>query len=185
MNANDAVKRRLRPAAGRKRPATGVVQGAPLIADRGNDRILLVDPAHRILWPGVRGSAPGLPTTPDDAYPLPNGEVAVADAYNCRVVWIRDHRIVRQLGRTGVCAHDPPRTFGAVNSDTPLRDGGMLISEIPGHWIDEVGPSGGLRWSVQAPVRYPTDPQLLTHGRMRYRCPTRTSRCSIRRPPAL
>ena len=197
------------------------LRGALLIADRGNDRILLVDPAHRIIWrfptrgdlrrglhlnfnddsfvaaggrtivaneeqahtvvsinvrthrrihlygvPGVRGQTPGLLNTPDDAYPLPNGQVVVADAYNCRVVWILRHRIVRQLGRAGVCAHDPPRTFGAVNGDTPLRDGGMLISEIPGHWVDEIGPGGRLRWSIQAPVRYPSDPQMLPGGRI-------------------
>jgi hypothetical protein len=193
--------------------------GALLIADRGNDRILLVNQAHRILWkfptardlrrgihlnfnddsfvaaggraivaneeeahtvvsinvrthrrihlygvPGVRGQSAGLLNTPDDAYPLPNREVVVADAYNCRVIWVRNHRIVRQLGRTGVCAHDPPRTFGAVNGDTPLPGGGLLISEIPGHWVDEIGARGQLLWSVKAPVGYPSDPQLLPRG---------------------
>jgi hypothetical protein len=199
----------------------GPVGGALLIADRGNNRTLLVNPAHKILWhfptasdvrrgvhlnfnddafvadggraivaneeeahtivsidiathrrvhlfgvPGVRGGGAHLLNTPDDAYPLPNGEVAVADAYNCRVIWIRAHRIVRQLGQTGVCAHDPPHTFGPVNGDTPLRDGGLLVSEIAGHWVDEIGPGGGLRWSVQAPVRYPSDPQPLPHARI-------------------
>jgi outer membrane protein assembly factor BamB len=121
---------------------------------------------HLFGRPGVRGAGANLLNTPDDAYPLPNGEVAVADAYNCRVVWIYAHRIARQLGRTGVCAHDPPRTFGAINGDTPLRDGGMLISEIPGHWVDEIAANGRLRWAVQAPVRYPSDPQMLSHGRI-------------------
>src|SRR6266513_1661398 len=77
---------------------------------------------------------PGLLHTPDDAYPLPNGDVVVADAYNCRVIWVRAHRIIRQLGTTDVCTHDPPRAFGAVNGDTPLADGGLLVSEIDGHW---------------------------------------------------
>src|SRR5690349_19691117 len=141
--------------------ARGPLQGALLIADRGNDRILLVNQAHRWLWrfptqwdvrhgvhlnfnddsfvaaggraivaneeeahtivsidirthsrvhlygqPGVRGSAPGLLNTPDDAYPLPGGVVSVADAYNCRVLWIRAHQIVRQLGQAGVCTHN-------------------------------------------------------------------------------
>jgi hypothetical protein len=195
--------------------------GALLIADRGNDRILLVDAARRVLWrfptrrdsarglrlnfdddafvgfdgrdivaneekahtivsidirthrrlhlfgqPGVRGSGPSLLNTPDDAYPLPNGSIVVADAYNCRVLWVRNHRIVRQLGRDGVCRHAPPRSFGAVNGDTPLKGGGLLVSEIPGHWVDEIGPGGGLRWAVQAPVRYPSDPQLLPGGRI-------------------
>jgi hypothetical protein len=201
--------------------ARGPLEGALLIADRGNDRILLVNQAHRVLWrfptrrdlrrgvhlnfnddsfvaagghaivaneekahtivsidirthrrvhlygvPGVAGGATGLLNTPDDAYPLPNGQVEVADAYNCRVIWVSHHRIVRQLGLTGVCIHDPPRTFGAVNGDTPLPDGGTLISEIPGHWIDDISAGGRLRWAVRAPVRYPSDPQLWPRGRV-------------------
>jgi hypothetical protein len=201
--------------------ASGPLPGALLIADRGNDRILLVDAEHRMLWrfptrwdvrhgvhlnfnddsfvaaggrsivaneeeahtvvqidikthnrihlygvPGVAGGGPGLLNTPDDAYPLPNGQVEIADAYNCRIIWVSHHRIVGQLGRTGVCVHDPPRTFGAVNGDTPLPDGGTLISEIPGHWIDDISASGRLRWAVRAPVRYPSDPQLLPGGRI-------------------
>jgi hypothetical protein len=199
----------------------GPLPGALLIADRGNDRMLLVDARRRILWrfptardlargvrvvfdddtfvepggkaivsneeeqhtilsvniathrvttlygrPGVRGSGPGLLNTPDDAYVLPDGTLTVADAYNCRVLFIRAHRIVRQLGTTGVCAHDPPRTFGAVNGDTPLADGGVLVSEIQGSWIDDIGPTGKLRWAVRAPVAYPSDPQPLSGGRI-------------------
>ena len=33
-------------------------------------------------------------------------------------------------------------------------------------WVDDIGPGGGLRWSVQAPVRYPSDPQMLRGGRI-------------------
>ena len=199
----------------------GPLPGALLIADRGNDRMLLVDSHRRILWrfpnardrargvklffdddtfvepggkaivsneedshtilsidiathavrhlygrPGVKGSAPGLLNTPDDAYVLPNGTLTVADAYNCRVLFIRNHTIVRQLGTTGVCTHNPPASFGAVNGDTPLKDGGVLVSEIQGSWIDEISASGKLRWAVQAPVVYPSDPQPLSGGRI-------------------
>ncbi|MFL5909527.1 MAG: hypothetical protein ACJ768_03005 [Gaiellaceae bacterium] len=195
--------------------------GALLIADRGNDRMLLVDTQHRVLWqfptardrargihlnfdddgfvepggkaivsneeeahtivsvnirtharthlygtPGVRGSGRNELNTPDDAYLLPNGTLTVADAYNCRVLFIRAHRIVRQIGTTRVCRHDPPKYLGAVNGDTPLPDGGVLISEIQGSWIDDVSASGRLRWAVQAPVSYPSDPQPLPGGRI-------------------
>jgi hypothetical protein len=193
--------------------------GALLIADRGNDRIILVDARHRVLWrfptardlargihlnfdddsfvepggkyivsneeeahtivsinirtharvhlygtPGVRGSGPNELNTPDDAYVLPNGTLTVADAYNCRILFVRAHRIVRQLGRTGDCRHDPPYAFGSVNGDTPLKDGGVLVSEIQGSWIDDIAANGRLRWAMQAPVSYPSDPQLLDNG---------------------
>lgn len=199
----------------------GPLPGALLIADRGNDRIILVNPHHRTLWtfptardlargvylrfnddsfvapggrtivsneeeahtivsinirtharvhlygtPGVAGSGPNQLNTPDDAYPLPGGVISVADAYNCRVLWIKAHRIIRQLGQAGVCRHDPPYTFGGVNGDTPLPDGGVLVSEVPGGWIDNISASGHLRYAFQAPVHYVSDPQPLPGGRI-------------------
>jgi outer membrane protein assembly factor BamB len=199
----------------------GPLQGGLLIADRGNDRILLVDSRRRTLWsfptarqrargahlffdddtfvqpggkalvtneednhdilsidiktgqitrlygqPGVKGSGPGLLNTPDDAYVLPDGTMTVADAYNCRILFIRHRRIVRQIGTTAVCAHNPPATLGAVNGDTPLPDGGVLVSEINGSWIDNFSKTGKLRWAFQAPVAYPSDPQPLSGGRI-------------------
>jgi hypothetical protein len=196
------------------------IPGYLLIADRGNNRMLLVDSAHHIYWrypgghrlampftfgddtffgprrdrivsnqedqqtiqiisfPGkrvlwryghvnVKSGRPGYLNTPDDAYLLPGGRVSVADAYNCRVIFISAaHRIVRQYGTTGVCRHAPPRYLGAVNGATPLPDGGTLVSEIAGSWVDDFSASGKLRWSVQAPVTYPSDPQLLGPNRI-------------------
>jgi Kelch motif protein len=127
-------------------------------------------PGRRILWRyghvDMKGSASGYLNTPDDAYLLPNGVVTVADAYNCRVLFINQaHRIVRQYGTTRVCTHNPPSELGAINGATPLADGGTLVSEINGSWVDDIGPNGRLRWAVQAPVTYPSDPQLVGPGR--------------------
>ena len=199
----------------------GPIPGYLLIADRGNNRMLLVDSKKRIFWrypkPGVRPSMPfrfdddtffgphadriisnqedqhtiqivsfpagrvlwryghvniassrrGYLNTPDDAYLLPSGIVTVADAYNCRVLFISHvHRIVRQYGTTGVCRHNPPRELGPINGATPLPDGGTLVSEIKGSWVDDIGANGKLRWAVQAPVSYPSDPQLLAPNRI-------------------
>jgi N-acetylneuraminic acid mutarotase len=197
------------------------IPGYLLIADRGNDRMLLVDSAKHVFWrypapgttpampfrfdddtffgprrdriisnqedqhtiqiisfPGRRvlwryghvnqqGSGKGYLHTPDDAYLLPNGLVTVADAYNCRVLFINHaHRVVRQYGTTRVCRHNPPSELGAINGATPLPDGGTLVSEINGSWVDDIGPNGKLRWAVQAPVSYPSDPQLLGPDRI-------------------
>jgi hypothetical protein len=198
----------------------GPIPGYLLIADRGNNRVLLVNSRKHVLWryprpgdlaapfrfdddaffsPGftrvisnqedqntiqvvsfpqgrllwfyghvnVRGSSNGYLNTPDDAYLLPNGLRTVADAYNCRVLFITPgHRIVRSIGQAGVCAHDPPRTLGAVNGATPLRNGDIMISEINGSWIDDVTRAGALRWAFQAPVSYPSDPQPMPEGRI-------------------
>lgn len=199
----------------------GPLEGAILIADRGNDRILLVDSRHRILWrfptradrargehlvfdddtfvqpggkalitneedhqdilsidikthrvtvlfgrPGIKGSGPGELNWPDDAYVLPDGTMTVADAYNCRILFVRHKRIVRQIGRTGACYHNPPATLGSVNGDTPTPNGGVLVSEINGSWIDAFSKTGKLLWDFQAPVAYPSDPQPLPGGRI-------------------
>src|SRR5579864_364499 len=195
--------------------------GYLLIADRGNNRILVVDPLgrtvftypsatdlaagrrlyfnddtfiepggqylianeednHAIVQVGIRDHSlqvlfghPGQPgsdnthlNTPDDAYMLPNGVWTVADAYNCRILFVRGQQILRQIGHSGVCRHDPPAYLGAVNGDTPLPDGGVLVSEINGSWIDNFSATGQLRFSVQAPVGYPSDPQPLPGGRI-------------------
>jgi hypothetical protein len=225
-SAAELARRRARIA---NTPVTmpGPLPGALLIADRGNDRILLVDPHRKTLWrfptaadraqgrqlvfdddtfvmpggkalvtneedhgdilsidiathrvtrlfgvPGVQAgsSASAGPANrlnwPDDAYVLPDGTLTVADAYRCRILFIRNHRIVHQIGRTDVCVHDPPRTLGPVNGDTPLPDGGVLVSEINGSWIDHFSPTGQLVGSFQAPVSYPSDPQPLSRGRI-------------------
>jgi outer membrane protein assembly factor BamB len=194
----------------------GPLPGDLLIADRGNNRMLIVTPTHRVIWqfprpgshvslyfdddafftpsgrqiisneeehqdiirvsypsgklvwryghPGQAGSAPGYMNTPDDAYALPGGLVIVADAYNCRVLEIRGQRIVRILGTTGVCVHDPPASFGDINGDTPLRNGHVLISEINGGYIDDMTLSGKLVHVYKAPVSYASDPQLTRNG---------------------
>jgi hypothetical protein len=187
-----------------------IVPGYVLIADRNNNRALIVSPAKKVVWQdsslrgpddafftpgyrsvitneefndtlvelslkahrrlwtyghaGVAGSSPGYLNTPDDAYRLPSGITTVADIQNCRVVQInRAKRVVRVLG--GSCVHDPPRGFASPNGDTPLPDGGLLVTEIGG-WIDRLGPAGNLLWSIRSPVAYPSDAQLLPDGQV-------------------
>lgn len=207
----------------------GPLQGALLIADRGNDRIILVDPHRRTIWrfptardrangvhlvydddtfvqpggkalvtneedngdilsinikthrvtnlfgvpgpqAGTSGAYAGSPAThlnwPDDAYVLPDGTMTVADAYRCRIIFVRHRHIVRQIGQTDVCVHNPPKTLGWVNGDTPTPGGGVLVSEINGSWIDAFSRSGKLLYDFQAPVSYPSDPQPLSGGRI-------------------
>ena len=208
------------PALPRLRPPKPL-PGYLLIADRGNNRLLLVDGAKHILWayprtgrdpamafhfdddaffgPGAnriisnqedqhtiqvisfpqgrvlwryghvdrKGSGPGYLNTPDDAYLLRDGLISVADAYNCRILLLTpEHRIARAYGSAAHCSHDPPSAFGAVNGATPLPEGGILVSEIAGSWIDDITRTGRLRWAVQAPVSYPSDPQPLGSNRI-------------------
>jgi hypothetical protein len=132
---------------------------------------ILSFPAGKLLWRyghvNVRGSTPGYLSTPDDAYLLPDGTVSVADVRNCRVLFISPaHEVLRQLGTTGICSHHPPDHLASPNGDTPLPDGGTLVTEINGSWIDDISADGRLVWSVHAPVAYPSDAQWLGHGKI-------------------
>ena len=188
----------------------GPLPGYLLIADRNNNRALVVSPDGKVVWAdsalrgpddafftpgwhsiitneefndtltqvsmrrqrvvwhyghaGIAGSSPGYLNTPDDAYRLANGDTTVADIRNCRIVELSPRgTVVRILG--GSCVHDPPRGFASPNGDTPLPDGGLLVTEIGG-WIDRLDAHGRLRWSVRSPVSYPSDAQLLPNGRI-------------------
>jgi outer membrane protein assembly factor BamB len=123
-------------------------------------------PSGRLLWsyghPGQPGASPGYLHEPDDAYLLKNGQITVADAENCRVLVInQDGTVADQIGTTGVCVHNPPRSMGSPNGDTPLADGNLLVSEINGSWVTEYTPGGQLVWTLQLPIAYPSDPQQL------------------------
>jgi outer membrane protein assembly factor BamB len=65
-----------------------------------------------------------------------------------------------------VCRHEPPRYLDAVNGDTPLPGGGVLVSEINGSWIDQISRTGKLVFATKVPVSYPSDPQPLPGGRI-------------------
>ena len=190
--------------------ARGPLPGYLLIADRDNNRAIIVSPSKRIVWeadglrgpddtfftPGFRsvitneefndtltevslrtkahiwryghdavpGSSPGYLNTPDDAYRLANGDTTIADVRNCRIVELTHaKRVRRMLG--GSCVHDPSHGFASPNGDTPLPDGGLLVSEIGG-WIDRIAANGRNLWSVRSPVPYPSDAQLLPNGRI-------------------
>lgn len=203
--------------AGMKGAGSPYFGGQLLVADRGNDRLLLLNTQNQVVWnyPSVyappppggfyfpddafftkngaqiisnqennetvvmigfpsgqlqwsygharqAGSLPGYLHTPDDAYLLKNGQVTVADAENCRVLFINPNgSIASQIGTTGNCVHSPPSSLGSPNGDTPLADGNVLISEINGSWVSEYTPQGKLVWTVSLPVGYPSDPQQL------------------------
>ena len=212
----------VRPAGGAAQVSSTVTRGPPfsgrlLIADRGNNRLILVNTAKAILWtypsasapapaggfyfpddaffarrgteivsneednhtivqiaypsgrilwsyghPRAPGSAAGYLDQPDDAYLLKDGTITVADALNCRILFIDPSGTpAGQIGTTGNCVHNPPASLGYPNGDTPLANGDFLISEIHGSWVSEYTRTGNLVWTLQLPIGYPSDPQQL------------------------
>jgi outer membrane protein assembly factor BamB len=123
----------------------------------------------RIVWQyghyGRAGSAAGYLHTPDDAYPLPNGNIVVADIDNCRILEIApDKTIVRHWGLAQHCADGPPGALARPNGDTPLPDGGLLITEITGSRVVRLTASGKVVFDIHVPVAYPSDAQLDANG---------------------
>jgi hypothetical protein len=142
--------------------------GTEIISNQENNETIVIIgfPSGQLLWqyghPRVTSPAPGYLHTPDDAYLLKNGQVTIADAYNCRILFINpDKTIAGQIGTDGVCQHKPPTYVGSPNGDTPLANGNVLISEINGSWVSEYTPTGHLVWTLQLPVGYPSDPQQI------------------------
>lgn len=217
-------------------PAGSKLPGYLMVADRENNRIIILSPSKRIVWrypplhgshatlPGPddaflsadqrdisvneelndtikvislsaqpkvlwryghadsQGSAHGYLAHPDDAYERSDGNIQVADIINCRILWInRARRIVRSLGQAGVCAHNPPATLTDPNGDTPLPDGGVLVTEIGG-WVDRFARSGRLLWSIATPTTYPSDAQLLLNGNVLVASYTTPGRIDILTP---
>jgi len=145
--------------------------GKTIVAnDEGRHIIYRIDIATRkVIWSyghyQSAGSAKGYLNTPDDAYPLANGDIVVADINNCRILQIAPNKsIVRQWGTTGRCSNHAPRSYGAPNGDTPLPDGGLLITVIHGARVVRLSATGKVIFDIHVPIVYPSDAQLLPSG---------------------
>src|SRR5690242_20173482 len=103
-----APKPRPKPDPNRVVTAAGPLPGALLIADRGNDRILLVDPHRRLLWsfPTARDRRLGRRLVfDDDTFVQPGGKALVTneeDNGDIVSIDIATHRLTRLFGVPGV-----------------------------------------------------------------------------------
>jgi hypothetical protein len=104
---------------------------------------------------------------PDDAIQLRNGTIISADIKNCRLIQLRAplQRPVAQMGTTGGCSHDPPAAFGSPNGAFPLSNGGAVVTEINGDWIDVFDSGGKLTAATNPPgFGYPSDTNEVRPG---------------------
>jgi hypothetical protein len=109
-----------------------VLPGPILIADRGNNRLLVVDPQGRVRWRFPRRgdlSAHQRFMVPDDAFFSPDGRDIVATEEDFSVISVIDtvtHKIVRRYGHPGVSGS----AAGYVHNpdDALLLPGGDLFT---------------------------------------------------------
>ncbi|HYA00111.1 MAG TPA: PQQ-binding-like beta-propeller repeat protein [Candidatus Binatia bacterium] len=137
--------------------------GRTVIANaEGSQTVTAVDVAtSTVLWQvghnGVRGTAPGYFSEPDDAVPSADGSIWVADIRNCRLVHLGSGGAWLGTIGGGGCRHDPPGSLDLPNGAFPAPDGSRVITEIGGSWVTWLNPDGTVRWSTRSPALYPSD----------------------------
>jgi hypothetical protein len=108
-----------------------VLPGDVLIADRSNNRLLVVDPRGRIVWRFPRPGHRGLPV-PDDAFFSPDGRKIVATEEDVSAVTVIDlatRRIVYRYGEIGVPG-SAPNHLSNPDDAMLLPNGSILLADI-------------------------------------------------------
>ena len=116
-----------------------------------DNRVILVNPAGRIVWQygkaGVTGAGFNQLNTPVQNTYLPNGHILITDQANERVIEVtRSHHIVWQYGKTGVSGAGSDE-LNNPNSAELLANGHILIADENNNRVIEVSRSHHIVWS--------------------------------------
>ena len=112
-----------------------VLPGPVLIADRQNNRLIVVNPQGQIVWqfPQPGDLAPGQTfKIPDDAFFTPDGKYIIAteeDDFVITVIDVATHRIVYRYGTPGVSGSGPNQLWNPDDA-MMLPDGYILTADI-------------------------------------------------------
>ena len=113
----------------------GPVPGYVLIADRNNDRLLIVSPSKHVVWSFPRSGdvRPGQSFhDPDDAFFTPGyREISINEEFNdtASIIDVRTHRIVWSYGHAGVAGSG----IGYLSNPDDayvLRNGDVMVADI-------------------------------------------------------
>jgi DNA-binding beta-propeller fold protein YncE len=130
-----------------------VLPGPILIADKLNNRLIIVDPQGHIrwTWPRPGDLAPGQTfLIPDDAFFSPDGRYIIAteeDDYVVTVIDIATRKIVWRYGHPGVSGSGPGYLWNPDDAMV-LRDGTVIMADIKNCRLIEI-PRGGTAVSWQ------------------------------------
>jgi outer membrane protein assembly factor BamB len=129
-----------------------------VVASEDSSILYVIDiVTHKIVYTygktDAPGSGPNQVNRPDGVVMLPSHALVLPDAGNCRIITIPagGQAISRQLGQTGMCAHNPPQSFDDPSGVFPMSNGDYVITEGNGHWVSEMSLAGKVSWSVQVP----------------------------------
>jgi hypothetical protein len=115
--------------------APGPVPGYVLVADRNNDRLLIVSPSKRVVWrfPRRGDVRPGQSFhDPDDAFFAPGyREISINEEFNetASIIDVHTHRLVWSYGHAGVAGAG----IGYLSNPDDayvLRNGDLMVADI-------------------------------------------------------
>lgn len=122
-----------------------VLPGPVLIADRSNNRLLVVNPQGQIVWefPRPGDLAPGQTfQVPDDAFFTPDGKYIIAteeDDFVISVIDVATSKIVYRYGQPGVHGSGPNYLWNPDDAMV-LPDGYILTADIKNCRVLLIGP---------------------------------------------
>lgn len=129
--------------------------GSTLIADTGNNRVLIVDAADFILW--QRGGF----DSPTEATRLPNGNTMIVES--TRVIEVNPaDTIVWQFGVTGVPGAGP--RLNSPQKAERLPNGNTLIADTGNHRVIEVNPARQIVRTFSNGLNSPGSAKRLPNG---------------------
>lgn len=137
-----------------------------LITDQGNQRIILVNVKHQIVWQygttGVAGNGPNQLSNPNSAEVLKNGHILIADESNNRVIEITpDLQIVKQFTAMS--------TVNGAAFASRLDNGDTLISDSNNNRIVEVDGNDNVVWQYFTNTQPGSNPMPLPTRALRLR----------------
>lgn len=129
-----------------------------LIADQGNQRIIVVNLAHKIVWQygttGVSGNGPNQLNNPNSGEVLENGHVLIADENNNRVIEVT-------TGGTIVKTFTAGGSVSGAAFASRLPNGDTLISDSNNNRIVEVDRNDHVVWQYFTNLQVGSNPSPL------------------------
>jgi hypothetical protein len=129
-----------------------------MITDQGNQRVIVVDRRHRLVWQygttGVSGNGPNQLNNPNSAELLDNGNILIADENNNRAIEVTtDYQIVKQFTASG--------TLNGVAFASRLSNGNTLITDSNNNRVVEVDPNDVVVWEYATNTEAGSNPNPL------------------------
>lgn len=137
-----------------------------MITDQGNQRVIIVDKDHKLLWQygttGVSGNGPNQLNNPNSAELLANGHILISDENNNRAIEVtQDFQIVATFTAGG--------TVSGVAFSSRLPNGDTLLTDSNNNRAVEVDANDAIVWQYVTNTGAGSNPNPLPTRAIRLR----------------